>query len=144
MSAKTKIVVLHMNRIVITGVTTGLCLLLLIILFVTLHAKSTPEPEAVPTLYTPGVYTSSIMMDHNAMDVQVVVDENNIKSISLVNLDESMETMYPLMKPTLQELGEQIISSQSTDNITYSKNNQYTSMLLLNAVQDALEKASPS
>ena len=83
-------------------------------------------------------------MDHNAMDVQVVVDENNIKSISLVNLDESMETMYPLMKPTLQELGEQIISSQSTDNITYSKNNQYTSMLLLNAVQDALEKASPT
>ena len=29
-------------------------------------------------------------------------------------------------------------------DITYSKNNQYTSMLLLNAVQDALEKASPT
>ena len=142
MSAKTKIVVLHMNRIVITGVTTGLCLLLLIILFVTLHAKSTPEPEAVPTLYTPGVYTSSIMMDHNAMDVQVVVDENNIKSISLVNLDESMETMYPLIRPALDDLSSQIVANQSTDGLTYSKNSQYTSMVLVDAIEDALKKAA--
>lgn len=144
MSAKTRIVVLHMKRIVLTGVITGLCLLMLIILFATLHTRSNPETESVPTLYTPGIYTSSVMMDHNAMDVQVVVDENNIKSISLVNLDETMETMYPLMKPTLNELSEQIIRNQSVENITYSQNNQYTSMLLLNAVKSALEKASPA
>ena len=98
----------------------------------------------MPTLYTPGVYTSSVMMDHNAMDVQVVVDENNIKSISLVHLDKTMETMYPLMKPTLSELSEQIIQNQSIDNITYSQNNQYTSMLLLDAIRSALKKASPA
>lgn len=144
MSAKTKIVVLHMKRIVFAGVAAGLCLLMLIILFATLHAKSNPESESVPTLYTPGVYTSSVMMDHNAMDVQVVVDENNIKSISLVHLDETMETMYPLMKPTLSELSKQIIQSQSIDNITYSQNNQYTSMLLLDAIRSALKKASPA
>ena len=144
MSAKTKIVVLHMKRIVFAGVAAGLCLLMLIILFATLHAKSEPEPESVPTLYTPGVYTSSIMMDQSSMDVQVVVDENNIKSISIINLDETMETMYPLMKPTLDELSKQIIRNQSIDNITYSQNNQYTSMLLLDAVKNALEKASPS
>ena len=142
MSVKTKIVVLHMKRIVFAGVAVGLGLLMLIILFASLHARSKPEPESVPTLYTPGIYTSSIMMDQSSMDVQVVVDENNIKSISMVNLDETMETMYPLMKPTLKELSRQIIRSQSTDNITYSQNNQYTSMLLLDAVHNALKKAS--
>lgn len=144
MSAKTKIVVLHMKRIILAGIAAGLCILLLIVLFATMHAKSKPENESVPTMYTPGIYTSSIMMDNNSMDVQVVVDENNIKSISLVNLDETTETMYPLMKPTLNELKEQIIRNQSIDDITYSQNNQYTSMILLDAIKNALEKASPS
>lgn len=144
MSAKTKIVVLHMKRIIFAGVAVGLCLLLLIVLFATLHARSKPDGESVPTMYTPGIYTSSIMMDNNALDVQVVVDENNIKSISLVNLDETTETMYPLMKPTLNELSQQIVKSQSIDNITYSQNNRYTSMLLLDAIENALKKASPT
>ena len=94
-------------------------------------------------MYTPGVYTSSVMIDQNAVDVQVAVDENHINSISLVNLDETMETMYPLVEPTLDELSEQILSQQSLTDITYSQNNQYTSMLLLEAISDALEKASP-
>ncbi len=93
-------------------------------------------------MYVPGVYTSSVLIDQNAFDVQVSVDENHINSIELINLDESMETMYPLLGPTLDELSEQIISAQSVSDITYSKNNQYTSMLLANAVNDALEKAS--
>ena len=83
------------------------------------------------------------MIDQTAIDVQVAVDENHINSISLINLDESVETMYPLIKPTLEELSQQIITKQSVDDITYSKNNQYTSMLLLSAVTDALKKASP-
>ena len=95
-------------------------------------------------MYVPGVYTSSVMMDSNSIDVQVTVDENHINSISLGNLDETMETMYPLVRPTLDELSEQILRKQSLNDITYSQNNQYTSMLLLAAVQNALEKASPS
>ena len=83
------------------------------------------------------------MIDEHALDVQVAVDENHINSISLINLDDTMETMYPLIRPTLEELSQQIITKQSVDDITYSKNNQYTSMLLLSAVTDALEKASP-
>jgi uncharacterized protein with FMN-binding domain len=47
------------------------------------------------------------------------------------------------VRPSLEELSEQILSSQSIEDVTYSKNNQYTCKLLLDAVADALEKASP-
>lgn len=143
MSAKTKIVVLHMKKLILAGITCGIGILILILLFIMLRAGSGESAgESVDTMYVPGVYTSSVLIDQNAFDVQVSVDENHINSIELINLDESMETMYPLLGPTLDELSEQIISAQSVSDITYSKNNQYTSMLLANAVNDALEKAS--
>lgn len=143
MSAKTKIVVLHRKKLVFTAVAVILMILLLLLLFVSLAKGKTQAETSVPTMYVPGVYTSSVMIDEHALDVQVAVDENHINSISLVNLDDSMETMYPLIRPTLEELSQQIITKQSVKDITYSKNNQYTSMLLLTAVSDALEKASP-
>lgn len=144
MSAKTKIVVLHMKKLVIAGIACGLGILILILFFIILHTRpGKPAGESVDTMYIPGVYTSSVRIEQNAFDVQVSVDENHINSIELINLDESMETMYPLLSPTLDELAEQVISSQSVSDITYSQNNQYTSMLLATAVKDALDKASP-
>jgi uncharacterized protein with FMN-binding domain len=146
MSAKTKIVVLHMKKIVFTGIAIGLGILILIFGAILLHARSgnTAESEAAPAMYVPGVYTSSVMIDENALDVEVTVDADHINSISLVNLDETTETMYPLVKPSLEELSEQILTNQSVEDVTYSKNNQYTCKLLLDAVSDALEKASLS
>jgi uncharacterized protein with FMN-binding domain len=144
MSAKTKIVVLHMKKLVFTGIITGLLILMMIFLFLLLHlrTKNTGENDTLTTMYVPGVYTSSVMIDESALDIEVTVDSDHINSISLVNLDEETETMYPLVRPSLEELSEQILSSQSVENITYSKNNQYTCRLLLDAVNDALEKAS--
>ena len=145
MSAKTKIVVLHMKKLVLAGIIAGFCLLLFILICVLSGGspKTVTDRESVDPMYTPGVYTSSVMIDGNPFDVQVAVDEDHINEISLVHLDETVETMYPLVRPTLDELAKQIISSQSLDHLTYSKNNQYTSRLLADAVSSALEKASP-
>jgi uncharacterized protein with FMN-binding domain len=144
MSAKTKIVVLHMKKLIFTGIVSGLIILVIIFLFTLMHfrTENTEENEVEPTLYVPGVYTSSVMIDEKSLEVEVTVDSDHINSISLVDLDEETETMYPLVRPSLEELSEQILSSQSVENITYSKNNQYTCKLLLDAVSDALEKAS--
>ena len=145
MSAKTKIVVLHMKKLIFAGVMTALGILIIIMLILLFgHSPNdASEQESVETLYIPGIYTSSVTIDGNPFDIQVAVDENHINSISLVNLDESVETMYPLIRPTLDELSKQIIDSQSVSNITYSKNNQYTSRMLVDAVSEALKKASP-
>lgn len=145
MSAKTKIVVLHMKKLIFTGVMTALGILIIVMLILLFGHSSNDDSnqESVDTMYIPGIYTSSVTIDGTPFDVQVAVDENHINSISLMNLDESVETMYPLIRPTLDELAKQIIDSQSISDITYSKNNQYTCRLLVDAVSEALKKASP-
>ena len=145
MSAKTKIVVRHMKKLIFTGVMTALGILIIVMLILLFGHSSNDDSnqESVDTMYIPGIYTSSVTIDGTPFDVQVAVDENHINSISLMNLDESVETMYPLIRPTLDELAKQIIDSQSISDITYSKNNQYTCRMLVDAVSEALKKASP-
>ena len=92
--------------------------------------------------YKAGVYTSSIQFEGQNLDVQVVVDENHINSVSFVNLNDTVTTMYPLMQSSMDNISEQICKTQSVDNISYSEENQYTASMLLHAVEDALQKAA--
>lgn len=146
MSSKTKIVVLHLKELIYTGIFAVLGILfivLLVIMFLPGDKKST-EKKPSDTAYLPGVYTTSLVLNDNIIDIEVVVDENNINSIKLVNLDEAIATMYPLIEPSFQDLVNQICESQSFDNITYSNDNKYTCMVLLDAIQSSLDKARPS
>ena len=103
--------------------------------------KSQTTSAAGEGLYTPGVYRSSLTLNKNTFDVEVTVDQNNIQSIELVNLSESTTAMFPLVKPSLESLASQIYTSQSLENIQYSEDQKYTSMILLNAIETALKKA---
>ena len=142
MSSRTKIVVIHMRNIIFSGIIIGIIILALLITFISFSPSQNKAPSSVPTsTYTPGVYSSSVNLNDTAIDVQVTVDDDHINSVSLVNLSESVETMYPLVEPSMKELSKQIIKNQSLDGITYSKNNQYTSMVLMDAIESALNKA---
>ena len=141
MSAKTKIVVLHMKELIYTAIFAGLGILLVVLFFFMFLPGKEKERTAETMKYAAGVYTSSILFQDSTLEVQVIVDENRIQSVSLVNLSETVETMYPLVKPALEEMAEQIIKNQSVERISYNPDNQYTSIMLLNAVEKALEKA---
>lgn len=93
------------------------------------------------SLYKPGIYTSSIDLNENTFDLEVTVDSDRVTSIRLVNLSESTAAMFPLMEPALESLASQIYTSQSLENIQYSEDQKYTSMILLNAIETALKKA---
>ena len=140
MSAKTKIVVLHMKELVYTVIFVVLAVLL-ILLFVFMFGSKKDESAKETMKYTPGKYASSILFNDNSIDVEVVVDENRINSVSLVNLDESVATMYPLMQPALDAISQQIYENQSLEGIDYGSENQYTSQVLVEAIRDALSKA---
>ncbi len=143
MSGKTRIVVLHMKEVVYTILFLILAILLAVILFFMFGSKKDEDASSpLASIYQPGVYTSSISLNDNTFDVEVTVDSNRIKAIRMVNLSESTTAMFPLMEPTLDTLASQIYITQSVDNISYSEDNKYTSMLLLNAISDALEKAA--
>ena len=84
--------------------------------------------------YMPGVYTTSLVLNDNVVDIEV----NNIR---IVNLDEAVTAMYPLIEPAFEDLVIQICENQSLDGITYADDNKYTSMVLLDAIRTSLQKA---
>ena len=139
MSSKTKIIVLRMKEIIYTGIFLGLAVLLIALCLIMFRPKKDEETQAAS--YIPGVYTASLNLGSQDVNVQVAVDSNAITSISLVPLNEAVTTMYPLMEPALEELSDQIISTQSLENLTYSSQSNYTSTALLGAIERALEKA---
>lgn len=130
-----------MKELIYTIIFAGLGILLIILLICMFLPEKKKGETAETMRYTPGVYTSSIVFGEQSFDVQVTVDETEIQSVSLVNLDETITTMYPLMEETMESLSEQICKSQSLDEVSYTTDNQYTATVLLNAVEDALEKA---
>ena len=130
-----------MKEVIYTAVFIGLGILLcILLLFMFLPGKEKTDSTET-TKYAAGVYTSSVLFQDGSLDVQVIVDENRIQEISLVNLNETIATMYPLVEPALKEVTDQIIKTQSLDQISYNADNQYTTVMLLNAVENALNKA---
>ncbi|MBR5266570.1 MAG: FMN-binding protein [Lachnospiraceae bacterium] len=144
MSAKTKIVVLRMKELIYTALFIGLALFLIVLFLIMFRSgkdETSPSTEAVPTVYTPGLYSSTIVLGNQNANVEVTVDANKITSVSLVPLSESIETMYPLMQPAMESLASQIITNQSLEGLEYPTGSQYTSVALMNAVKTALSKA---
>ena len=150
MSSKTKIVVLHVKELIYTGIFAVLGILFIILLIIMFLPKKDKETEnPAPTItqtetnsYVPGVYTTSLILNDNVVEIEVTVDEENINSIRLVNLDEAVTTMYPLIQPSFEDLAGQIVQNQSLEGVTYADDSKYTSMILLNAITASLEKAS--
>lgn len=91
--------------------------------------------------YVPGIYSSTLQLGSSTVELQITVDKNHINSINMTNIDESITTLYPLMRPTLSELSAVILAEQSIDNISYNDENRYTSMLLMQAITQTLDKA---
>lgn len=144
MSSKTRIVVLHLKELIYTGIfaVLGILFLLLLIIMFLPGKSQTPEGGGEESdRFVPGKYTTSVILGNSSIDVEVVVDANNINSIRLVNLDEAVTTMYPLMEPALNDLAIQICEKQSLEDISYSEDNKYTSQVLLEAISSSLEKA---
>lgn len=143
MSSKTKIVVLHMKEIIYTTIFIVLGILLIILLAFMFLPKKENNSSDTPQ-YVPGIYTSTVSINNTDLEVEVAVDSSHINAIRFNNLDESVATMYPLVQPAIESIAEQIYQTQSLENISFSEESPYTSQLILNAIEDAIEKAEVS
>ncbi len=144
--SKTKILVFQMKELVYTGIFVGLGLLLIILLIVMFYpsgdedtAQETSTAEAA--VYTPGIYNSQMQLGETSLNLEIVVDESQIKSISFVNLDESVTTMYPLVKPSLEFLEEELVAGTPIDQIPVNEKSKYTQTMLIDGIKSALSKA---
>ena len=149
MSAKTKIVVLHMKELIYTGIFALLGILFIILLVMMFlpgdkeesNAPSEEVNATVGSVYIPGIYTTELILGAQTIDVEVIVDKNTITSVRMVNLSEAVTTMYPLMQPVMDDLSAQIVQNQSTENLSYALETRYTSQSLIDAIDRALGKA---
>lgn len=143
MSAKTKIVVFQMKELIYTAIFVVLGILfILLFIFMFLPKEKSENPSTETTSpYVAGVYTSSICFHDQALEVEVIVDKDHINSVRLINLNETVTTMYPLFEPVMEHISNQLLDGQSIDTVTYSAESLYTSQVLLESIRLALKKA---
>ena len=155
--ASTKLIVLKSKEIIYTVIFLGLVALFIIILTIMFKkpatvsetASSNTASETTEPSYNPGTYDSTITLGESTQrqmcirdrSVMVTVDEHSIRDVALSNLDESVTTMYPLLSSSLEAINTDLQYVSSVDDLTVSGDTKYTSMLLINAIKEALAKA---
>jgi uncharacterized protein with FMN-binding domain len=165
MSSKTKIVVLKAKELIYTGIFIVLGILLICLLIYMFSDQNkdktaaalsdsavakdaTPETdvetEAVADVsdspvYTPGVYTTVMALGGYELSVSVTVDADRITHVDITNLDDTVTAMYPLLPTALDSVNSQLSGVQSIDEITYSEDQAYTTILICDAIKRALE-----
>ena len=151
--SKTKIVVLLMKEVVYTAVFVGIGVLLLIVLFFMFGRQNSPKSESTQStinnesstykndaIYRAGIYESQFVIGEKTINLEVALDEEQVKSVKVKNLDESVETMYPLMKSAVKDVSKQLSAGVSIDEVVLSKNSMYTEKLILDAVKAVLDE----
>jgi uncharacterized protein with FMN-binding domain len=130
-----------MKELIYTLVFAGLGVLLVVLLSF-MFFDGEDEEQSVETFgYAPGVYSQSVALGNQSYEVQVIIENDAISSVSFANMDDAVAAMYPLVQPAMENIAEQVVRLQSTSDITCSSDNQYTSAVLLEAIDAALDKA---
>lgn len=139
---KTRIVVIRMKEIIYTSIFIGIGILLIILLVFVLKPKTEKQNDQTSARFNAGVYTSTLSLNNTALNLEVTIDPDRITSIRLINIDDTVTTMFPLLKPALSDLESQIIEKQGTADIKMSDDSRYTQTLLLNDIDAIINEAS--
>lgn len=156
--SRTRIVIFQMKEIIYTAVFVGLGILLLVLLFFMFwpgkgkESASTSSPSAISSSkkststdsdkYIAGVYNSELTLGESKIHLRVSLDKDRVKSVEIVNLKESVETMYPLIKPAVKEISDQLAQDIAPDQVVLSDDSPYTSQLILDTVCQVMNEAS--
>ena len=142
--AKTKIVVLQMKELIYTAIFAEfliLLIVLLIIMFTPSGKKDKSSDASTGSLYQPGVYHSQVSLGDTTLNIELVTDSDQIKSVTLVNLESSVQTMYPLLSPSMESIEKELVDGKSPDEIQLSDKGKFTETLLIQGVKTALNQA---
>jgi len=139
--AKTKIVVIQLKEIIYTVIFAALGILLILLLIFMFIGKDKEDVATDTKLYKAGVWTTSIPLSDTVINLEVILDEDHIKSVRIVNIDETITTMYPLVEPALEEISAQLNNGVPIDQLQLKDDSKYTQTLLIEAIKVVLEKA---
>lgn len=140
MSTKTRIIVIKCKELIAAVLLSIIALVLIILLIIAFMNKDAGKQSAPTGRYAAGVYSSSVILNGNPVEIRVTVDEDNINNIEMVNVSESVTTMYPLIQNSFEEIKNSVIENDGVEGVTYSSDNKYTATMILKAIDSALEK----
>lgn len=155
--SRTRIVIFQMKEIIYTAVFVGLGILLLVLLFFMFwpgkeKGNNSTSSSAISSLkksastdsdkYIAGVYNSELTLGESKINLRVSLDKDRVKSVEIVNLKESVETMYPLIKPAVKEISDQLAQDIAPDQVVLSDDSPYTSQLILDTVCQVMNEAA--
>lgn len=141
--AKTKIVVIQLKEIIYTVIFAALGILLILLLIFMFWPDKKDETVSDDTaMYRAGVWTSSIALSDTAINLEVVVDKDHINSVRIINIDETITTMFPLIQPSLDAIAAQLYEDVPIDQVKLNEDSKYTQQALLDAIKAALDKAT--
>ena len=115
----------------------------MILLIYALSHRDSTETMAPVTTVNPGTYTSVLTLGDQKIDVIVQVDENGAGHASLKSTDENIALMYPLLETCIENISSQLASGPPLNQIEYSASSRYTTAVLVEAINAALQKAAP-
>lgn len=144
MSSQTKIIVLNQKKLIYGALIILACIVLIIFLMMLPNKEAPSTPDDNTFQYTAGVYSSTVVLNGNPVEICVTIDENLIHHIETRNVSDAIETNFPLFQSSFEDISSQVISNNSTHNVTYSSENKYTGTILLEAIESALSKSRPN
>ena len=141
--SNTKIVVLQAKKMIYGGIFALIAIIILVVLLVLFwpgrgNGEELSLDYGTEEIYEAGVYTKELKLGDSSVNLQLTLDEGHVKSLEIVNLEESVETMYPLMKPTVEKISEQLTAGKGMDEIVLSEDAQYTEKMLVESVMEML------
>lgn len=143
--SNTKIVVLQAKKMIYAGILALAVIIIIAVLLVLFwpgrnQGKELTYNYGAEQIYKAGVYTKELKLGDTSVNLQLTLDEDHVKSLEIVNLEESVETMYPLMKPTVEKISKQLTAGNGMEEIVMSKDAQYTEKMLVESVKEMLEE----
>ena len=150
--SSTKLIVLKSKELIYTAILLALVIVFVIILItmfrgkdsddtsgsarsIATSAQTDPSPKLDEIHYTPGTYSSSLVLGENTLSVMVITD------VSFKQVDETVTTMYPLLETALEDINTQLHYISSVDDITPSGDSTYTTRLIIDSIRNALKDA---
>lgn len=142
--SRTRIVILQLREIIYAAVFVGIGILVLVTLFFLLMPEKSDGADVSNNLkqdnkiYEAGIYQNKLALGDEVIGLQVTLDESQVKSVEVINFDESVSAMYPLMKPSVETISNQLAAGASVDEVVLSDGSKYTQELILNAVKEIM------
>lgn len=134
-----RIMSLKLNKLILYGALALAAVILAVVLLISLNRPGTPEASK-DSLYYPGVYSTSMVFGTQVLTMEMTFSETAITSVSC-HIPESVQTVYPLVAPTVSSMGSQLQKGIDLDSVTLDGTSLETGAYLKEAMAATIKKA---